>query len=387
MTRKIAVFTGTRAEYGLLHWLMHDIQADPDVELQVIAAAMHLSPEFGETHKEITSDGFQIDARVEMLLSSNTGVGVAKSMGVGVLGFADALDRLQPDMLVILGDRFEALAIAQTALVLGIPIAHLHGGEVTEGAFDDAMRHAITKMASLHFVSTEPYAARVVQMGTPPERVFNVGAFGLDHLKRSSIMGLPDLAESIGFPLQNPFVLATYHPVTAGEEDPVATTRAMLDAFDSFPDHQVLITFPNADTGGRDIIPVLKDYASAQPDRVCAVPSLGFRRYQSALSYASAMVGNSSSGLIEAPAFKKPIVNIGVRQKGRMASDAVIHCAAQADGIREALRLALSPEGQARAAAAQNPYGQGNASQATLAAIKANPGPFPNVFHDLEGVQ
>lgn len=382
--RKIAVFTGTRAEYGLLHWLMRDTRDDPDLELQVIAGAMHFSPEFGETWREIAADGFAIDARIEMLLSSDTAVGVAKSVGLGTIGFTDALDRLAPDLLVVLGDRFEALAIAQTALILGIPIAHIHGGEVTEGAYDDAIRHAITKMASLHFVAAAPYAQRVIQMGTPPARVFDVGAVGLDHVVRSPTMDLAALAADLDFALTGPFVLVTYHPVTAGSEDPADTTRALLAALNTIPDHQVIITFPNADNGGRAITPLLVDYAASQPSRVLAIASLGFRRYKAAMAGVSAVIGNSSSGLIEAPSFGVPTVNIGVRQQGRLAGASVLHCASTQQAITDTVKQALSPAGRAMARAAENPYGAGDSSAKILAAIKSNPGPFPQSFYDIK---
>jgi UDP-2,4-diacetamido-2,4,6-trideoxy-beta-L-idose 2-epimerase len=382
--RKIAVFTGTRAEYGLLHWLMCDIRDDPALNLQVIAGAMHFSPEFGETWREIADDGFAIDARIEMLLSSDTPVGIAKSVGLGTIGFADALDRLTPDLLVVLGDRFEALAIAQTALILGIPIAHIHGGEVTEGAYDDAIRHAITKMASLHFVAAAPYAQRVIQMGAPPARVFNVGAVGLDHVVRSPTMDLETLAADLDFPLTDPFVLVTYHPVTAGSEDPADTTRALLAALDTIPDHQVIITFPNADNGGRVITPLIMDYAAHQPARVLALPSLGFRRYKAAMAGVAAVIGNSSSGLIEAPSFRVPTVNIGVRQQGRLAGASVLHCAPTQHAISKTLQQALSPAGLAMARRAKNPYGAGDSSAKILAAIKSNSGPFRQSFYDIK---
>lgn len=363
MKRRIAVFTGTRAEYGLLSWLMLDINQHPDLELQLIVSGMHLSPEFGETWRVIEADGFRIDAKVEMLLSSDSDVGVVKSMGIGVLGFADALDRLRPDVLVVLGDRFEALAIVQAALVMKIPVAHLHGGEITEGAYDDAIRHAITKMSHLHFVATEVYRRRVIQMGEAPKNVFNVGAIGLDHLRRSARMDLVELSASLGFVLKQPFLLVTYHPVTLMEEPPRQSFEALLAALDAFPSHQIVLTYPNADNGGRAIIPLLEEYARKQPERVLAIPSLGYKRYLSAVSTAAAVVGNSSSGIIEVPAFAVPTVNIGVRQKGRLASASVIHCKPSQDEITGSIRKALSHEFRDACQGFANPYGEGNASQ------------------------
>lgn len=382
--RRIAVFTGTRAEYGLLYWLMKDIAAHPALELQTIVSAMHLSPEFGETWRQVEADGFAIDARVETLLSSDTAVGVAKSIGLGTLGYADALDRLKPDALVVLGDRFEALAIAQTALVLGIPIVHLHGGELSEGAYDDSIRHAISKMATLHFVAAEPYRRRVIQMGEAPERVFNVGAMGLDHLLRSDRMSIDELKASLGFDLRQPYFLVTYHPATAADEAPVPTAEAMLSALDAFPDHQLVITYPNADNGGRSIIAAIDRYAADQPDRVLAIQSLGFQRYLSVLAGASAMIGNSSSGVIEAPAFGVPTINIGGRQRGRLAADSVLHCGVTEPEIREAIERAISPDFTASARLANNPYGSGDAARRIAEALATRSLAVPKRFHDLE---
>lgn len=384
--KKIAVFTGTRAEYGLLYWLLKEIEARPQLELQLIAGAMHFSPEFGETWRQIEADGFAIDAKVEMLLSSDTAVGVVKSMGLGTIGFADALERLRPDWLVVLGDRFEALAIVQAALVLRIPVAHLHGGEITEGAYDDAIRHAITKMSSLHFVAAEPYRQRVIQMGEPPERVLNVGAIGLDHLQRTPLLSAAELAASLDFPLRAPYLLATYHPVTLAQEDPVEALGAMLEALERFPEHQVLLTYPNADNGGRGLIPLLERYAEAHPRRVLVVPSLGARRYLSAVAGAAAVVGNSSSGIIEVPAFQVPTVDIGARQSGRLAAASVIHCAPRADDIAAALSRALSEEFRPVCQSARNPYGQGNAAAAIADTLSSFEASEPKRFYDLEGV-
>jgi UDP-hydrolysing UDP-N-acetyl-D-glucosamine 2-epimerase len=381
--KQIAVFTGSRAEYGLLYWLMKDLQSSARTQLQVIVSGMHLSPEFGETWKQIVEDGFDIDAKVEMLLSSDTPVGIVKSIGVGTLGFADALDRLRPDVLVVLGDRFEALAIVQAALIMRIPVAHLHGGEITEGAYDDAIRHAITKMAYLHFVATEPYRGRVIQMGESPERVFNVGAVGIDHLRRGLKLGFDQLRESLGFALQSPYMLVTYHPVTVLDEDPQKSFTALLDALDRFPEQQIILTYPNADNGGRSIIPLLEAYAQRQPERVLAIPSLGFRRYLSAVSMASAVVGNSSSGIIEVPAFGIPTVDIGVRQKGRLAADSVLHCEPNADAIERTLRQALSKEFAEACKTTVNPYGQGNAAEAIMNVLENYDGTFHKSFHDL----
>lgn len=385
MTRKIAVFTGSRAEYGLLYWLMKDIEASDHLTLQVIVSGMHLSPEFGQTWKDIEADGFSIDAKVEMLLSSDSPVGVVKSIGLGTIGFADALDRLRPDILVVLGDRFEALAIVQAALIMRIPVAHIHGGEITEGAYDDAIRHAITKMAGLHFTAAEPYRRRVIQLGEAPETVFNVGAVGLDHLFRGEAMSLDELSAGLKFSVKEPYFLVTYHPVTAAAgEDPEATVLAMLSAIDSFPQHQVILTYPNSDNGGRAIIPILESYAYRNSGRVLAIPSLGFRRYISALKHASAMIGNSSSGIIEAPSFGVPTVNIGSRQLGRLAAGSVLHCSPGEESIRQAIGCALSPGFSDRCRGVANPYGRGDAAVQIARVLERFCGSTSKRFHDLE---
>ncbi|WP_196210796.1 UDP-N-acetylglucosamine 2-epimerase [Citrobacter sp. Res13-Sevr-PEB04-36] len=383
-TRKVAVFTGTRAEYGLLYWLMKDIQSDEELQLQLLVSGMHLSPEFGNTWQQIEQDGFSIDEKIEILLSSDSPVGIAKSMGLGVLGFADALSRLKPDVLVILGDRFEALAAAQTAMILRIPVFHLHGGEITEGAYDDAIRHAITKLSYLHGTSTEEYKKRVVQLGENPARVANVGAIGLDHLKRGKFMTVEELSTSLNFSLKKPYVVVTYHPVTLGYEPAEASFTALLDALDKFPELQVILTYPNADDGGRKIIPLLEAYAAKSPERVKAIPSLGQVRYLSAVKYASAVVGNSSSGIIEVPAFDVPTVNIGVRQKGRIAAQSVLNCDATTESITATLTCAISRSYIREGEQISNPYGQGNTSAKIIEMIKSMNFVPSKTFYDIK---
>lgn len=383
MTRRIAVFTGTRADYGLLSGLMRRIADDPGMTLQVIAAAGHFAPHLGETWREIEGDGFAIAARVEVDMADDSRAGTVRSLGACTSAMADALHRLAPEAIVILGDRFEALAAAQAALLMGIPIAHIHGGEITEGAFDDAIRHAITKMASLHFVAAEPYRQRVIQMGTPPDRVFTVGAPGLDAVLSGTPMPLEEVAQSLGFDLRPPFFLATYHTATNATEDPVTGVREMLAALDDLPEaYQILLTYPNADHGGRAIISELDTFAAARIGRVLAVPSLGFRRYQAVMRNASVVVGNSSSGVIEAPSFGVPSVNIGGRQAGRLSAQSVRHTAPEREAIRAALDWALSDEGQASARTAENPYGQGQAAMAIHAILARGPLPRDLPFHD-----
>lgn len=384
MAMKITVFTGTRAEYGLLYWLLKDIQADPDLSLQLLVSGMHLSPEFGETFRQIEQDGFVIDEKVEILLSSDSAVGTAKSMGLGVIGFADAFSRLAPDVVVILGDRFEALAAAQTAMILRIPVLHLHGGEITEGAYDDAIRHAISKLSYLHATSTDEYRRRVIQLGEAPERVANVGAIGLDHLSRETFMSVQELGASLNFSLNRPYVVVTYHPVTLADEEPVASFNALLNALDFYPAYQIILTYPNADDGGRKIIPLLEAYAAKQPERVLAIPSLGQKRYLSAIKHAAAVIGNSSSGIIEVPAFDVPTVNIGMRQKGRLAAKSVLHCAASIQSIRAALQTAFNRSYKQHDEKIDNPYGQGNASQKIISMLKQARFNSTKSFYDIK---
>lgn len=378
--KKIAVFTGTRAEYGLLYWLLKDIQQDADLELQLLVSAMHLSPEFGMTYEQIEADGFTITEKVEMLLSSDSAVGTAKSIGLGVIGFADALARMKPDILVILGDRFEALAVAQAAMILRIPIAHIHGGEITEGAYDDAIRHAITKLSLLHFTSTKEHQNRVIQLGEHPSRVFNVGAVGLDHLQRSEMMSVEALAASLSFQLEQPYLLVTYHSVTLASEPAKESFEHLLKALDQFPDLQIILTYPNADDGGREIIPLLEAYAQKQPQRVLAIPSLGQLRYLSAVKHAAAVVGNSSSGIIEVPSFQVPTVNLGERQRGRLAANSVLSCHSTTQAIIETLQTAL----QSDQSQVINPYGKGKASEAILEQLKQANLSAVKVFYDLQ---
>lgn len=354
--RKICVVTGSRAEYGLLSGLMRAIQEDKELQLQVIATNMHLSPEFGLTYREIEKDGFQIDKKVQMLLSSDTPNATAKSVGLATIGFADAYEDLRPDLLVVLGDRFEILAAVSAALFYKIPVAHLHGGEITEGAYDDCIRHAITKMSHLHFTSTEAYRQRVIQLGEQPDRVFNVGAIGVENIKRVPLMTKEELEESIRFDLGEKSLLVTYHPVTLDNHTAESQCRNLLEALDAFPDYKVIFTLPNSDTDGRIIIRLINEYVSLRPERCMAVPSLGLRRYLSALRYVSAVVGNSSSGIIEVPSFGIPTLDIGDRQKGRIAAESVWHCGTRKEEIKEGLKEVLSDAFRRKAKVCINPY-------------------------------
>ncbi|MGI8464307.1 UDP-N-acetylglucosamine 2-epimerase [Pectobacterium punjabense] len=383
MTKKIAVFTGTRAEYGLLYWLLKDIQNDPTLSLQLLVTGMHLSPEFGNTYAQIEEDGFIVDEKVEILLSSDTPVGIAKSMGLGVLGFTDALNRLNPNYIIVLGDRFEALAVAQVAMVLRIPIVHLHGGEITEGAYDDAFRHAITKLSYLHFTSTEEHRKRVIQLGESPDRVFNVGAIGLDHLERSELLSLDELSASLSFKLNKPYFIVTYHPVTLADEEPEKSFQELLSALDEFSNYQIIITYPNADDGGRKIISMIDNYKSKNLDRVVVIPSLGQKRYLSAVKYADLVIGNSSSGIIEVPSFNVPTVNIGSRQKGRLAADSVFHCDTNKKSICDSIAITIAYKEHLNDKKVINPYGDGGVSKKILQVLKSHAISRVKIFHNL----
>lgn len=381
---KVTVFTGTRAEYGLLYWLMKDLNSDADIELNLLVSGSHLSPEFGNTVNLIEEDGFNVSEKIEMLVSSDTSVGVIKSMGLGLIGFADALDRLKPNILIVLGDRFEAFSAAQAGMMLRIPVVHLHGGEITEGAYDDAIRHAISKLSYLHFTSTEQYKKRVIQLGENPDRVHNVGAIGLDHLRRSQLMTLKDLAGSLAFPLRAPYFLVTYHPVTLANEDPVSSFQAITDALDQFPDHQVILTYPNADDGGRKIIPLIESYASSRVGRVLAIKSLGQVRYLSAVKHADAVIGNSSSGIIEVPSFEVPTINIGERQNGRLAAKSVLNCNANKKSIVNSILVAIDLKLSGDKIVFSNPYGDGKTSKRIIEIIKKTEFKSVKTFFNVE---
>jgi len=378
--RKICIVTGTRAEYGLLYWLMKEIAADDDLELQVIATGMHLSPEFGLTYQQIEADGFSIDAKVEMLLSSDTPVGIAKSIGLGVIGFADALERLKPDILLLLGDRFEILAAAQAAMVARIPIAHIHGGETTEGAFDEQIRHAITKFAQWHFVAAEPYGQRVIQLGESPDRVFNLGSPGLDCFQYMDWLDRPTLERSLGMELRSPLFLVTYHPVTLDQQSPSIAMHELLKALDGFPEATVILTYPNADTGGRVLIEQIDQWVKHNQYRSKAFVSLGQQRYLSLMGEADVIIGNSSSGLTEAPALKKATVNVGDRQKGRLKAQSVIDTPERSQDIMAGIHQALSDEFQSMLPSVKSLYRTGNVSQQIKEKLKTVPLQIQKVF-------
>lgn len=368
--RKICVITGTRAEYGLLRWVMQGIKDDPALTLQTVATGMHLSKEFGLTYREIEKDGFQIDRKVEMLTFSDTPVGIAKSMGLGLIGFADALNELNPDLIVVLGDRFEIFPAVAAALAARIPVAHLHGGEATEGLIDEAIRHSITKMSHLHFVAAEEYRKRVIQLGEQPDRVFLVGGLGIDNIKRLQLLDRAELETSLDFKLGPKNLLITFHPVTLEKATAAVQIAELLAALADLEDTHLIFTMPNADTDGRVLIRMIEQFVE-QHANARAYISLGQLRYLSCIAHVDGVVGNSSSGLAEVPSFKKGTINIGDRQRGRLQAASVINCEPTRLAITAALQRLYSSEFQAGLSVVRNPYGEGGASKKIIAAIKS----------------
>ena len=364
--RRICVVTGSRADYGLLHPLMDALRSADDFELQVIVTGMHLAPEFGSTYQLIEQDGFTLDARVDMLLSSDTPAGVAKSVGLGVIGFADALAGLQPDLVLVLGDRFEILAAVQAALFARIPVAHIAGGDLTEGAVDDAIRHSITKMAHLHFVTNSDAAQRVRQLGEDPRRIFNVGSPGVDNLLRTMRLNRAQLEAALGLCFQPRNLLVTFHPSTLEATPAAAQLHELFAALDTLgADTGLIFTKPNADMGGRELGRRIDEFVSARA-HAAAFTSLGNQRYYSLIAEVDAVVGNSSSGLYEVPSFGKPTVNIGDRQKGRLRAASVIDCAPERTAIRAAIDTAYTLD----CGDVVNPYGDGQSVARILAVLR-----------------
>lgn len=370
MTRKICIITGTRAEYGLLRWVMQGIKDDPELSLQVIATGMHLSHEFGLTYREIEKDGFQINRKVEMLTSSDTSVGIAKSMGLGLIGFADALSDLQPNLIIVLGDRFEIFSAVAAALVACIPVAHIHGGEATEGSVDEAIRHSVTKMSHLHFVAAEEYRQRVIQLGEQPERVFLVGGLGIDNINRLELLDRADLEAALDFKFGEKNLLITFHPVTLEAATSAYQMDELLSALSELNNTHLIFTFPNADTESRELIKKVRRFV-AQHENACAYKSLGQLRYLSCVAQVDGVVGNSSSGLIEVPSFKKGTINIGDRQQGRLQAKSVINCEPTRASIQLALEKLYNIDFQKSLRKIRNPYGEGRASEKVVSTIKS----------------
>jgi GDP/UDP-N,N'-diacetylbacillosamine 2-epimerase (hydrolysing) len=363
--RKICVVTGTRAEYGLLRWVMEGIRNSTKLDLQVIATGMHLSPEFGLTYREIEKDGFRIDRKVEMLLSSDTPVGIAKSMGLCSVGFADAFQELNPDLIVILGDRFELFSAVSVAMVSRIPVAHLHGGEATEGAIDESIRHSITKMSHLHFVAAEEYKKRVIQLGEQPDRVFNVGGLGIDNILKLRLLDRTELENSIKFKLGSKNLLITFHPVTLENSTSAQQMGELLSALNKLDNTNLIFTMPNSDTDGRVLFQIIEEYVSSNIKSV-VFTSLGQLRYLSCLKHVDGVIGNSSSGLLEVPTFKIGTINIGDRQRGRLKAISVIDCEPNEPSISSAIKKLYSADYQNRLTTVKNPYGCGGASESIV---------------------
>ena len=367
--RKICVVTGTRAEYGLLYWLMKEIQSTDGMELQIIATGMHLSPEFGLTYQQIEGDGFVIDKKIEMLLSSDTEVGISKSMGIGMVGFADALNDLKPDLMVVLGDRYEIFVATSAAMIAKIPVAHLHGGEATEGLIDEAIRHSITKMSQLHFTATETYRSRIIQLGEQPDHVFNVGGTGIDNIVRLQLLDRDEFQKAIDFELGEKNILVTFHPVTLENATAEDQFQSLLDVL-AEEDLHVIFTKANADTNGRVINAMIDLFVSENPDRSVCFTSMGQLRYLSALQFMDGVIGNSSSGLLEVPSFKIGTIDIGDRQRGRIKAESVIDCQPDHSSIRIAISQLISEEFREKARSVINPYGAGGTAEKIVAVLK-----------------
>ena len=384
--RKICVVTGTRAEYGLLSRLIRMIDEAPETLLQLVVTNMHLSPTYGETWHEIEADGFRIDCRVPILEEGkNDAVATLHAMSRAIRGFADAFASLSPDLLVLLGDRYEVLAAAEAALIERIPIAHIHGGEITEGAYDDAIRHSVTKMSHLHFTSTEEYRRRVIQLGEQPDRVFNVGALGVENVRLLPLLGKEDIEESIGFRLDRNTVLVTYHPVTLGDGNVERDIEAFLAALEAKAGLRAVFTMPNSDNGSEIISSAIRNFVATHPDRAIFFKSLGLKRYLSVMKEVGAVVGNSSSGILEVPSFGIPTLDVGDRQKGRIAAESIVHCGTDQASIAAGLDRVLSEDFRRFCRTVENPYGKEGTAKTIFDTIATCPleGIIHKRFYDL----
>lgn len=370
MKKNICIITGTRAEYGLLCPLIKKINEDEQLNLQLVVTGMHLSPEFGLTYKQIEEDGYKIDEKVEILLSSDTSIGISKSMGLAMISFSEVFDRLKPDMVIVLGDRYEIFSAVSVANISRMPVCHLHGGETTEGAFDENLRHSITKMSYLHFTSTEEYRKRVIQLGESPDRVFNVGAIGIENIKKMNLLSKEELERSIDFKLDKKYAIVTFHPVTLENNTAKNQFKELLLALDSIKDLKVIFTKANSDTDGRIINNMIDEFVLTDKERFISFTSMGSLRYLSAIKYSNVVIGNSSSGIVEVPSFNKPTINIGDRQKGRIQAKSIINCDPVKQEIEKAIEKALSKEFLENIKDIKNPYGDGNVSNKIMEKIK-----------------
>lgn len=384
--RRIAIATGTRADWGLLSPVAAALRDSNKADVLIMATNMHLDPTRGNTLSEIKDDGFEVAAEIPMPVEEDSVCGIAKAMSVCSAGFADAFAKLKPDSLIILGDRFEMLAVASVATVMRIPVIHIAGGEISEGAIDDNIRHAITKLSSLHLTATEPYRQRIIAMGEQPDRVINTGAIGVYNILHRSLLSRQDLEKSLGFSIDKDTILVTLHPVTASEIPTEQMTQSLLDALSAFPDKNILFTYPNNDADGNIIISMIEEYAARHAHRVNIVPSLGQLRYLSALQFAGAVVGNSSSGIVEVPSMGIPVVNIRPRQNGRLVSEAVINTDSDTESITAAIECAFSPERIRMAENTPNPYHKDNTLDIMVEAILSLSPDDMKVkkFHDIE---
>ena len=386
MKRKICIATGTRADWGLLSGIARALNARDDVELQIIATNMHLSDRYGATWKEIERDGLHITRRVPMATDTDTPCGTVTAMSECMAGMARAFDELRPDLLVILGDRYEMLATASAALIFRIPVAHIAGGAVSRGAYDESIRHAITKMSHIHLTETEEYRRRVIQLGENPCRVINTGAIGVYNIMHADYIPREELEKEIGTDIPEKSLLATFHPATLDSVPPRQQCGNLLAALDRHPDYKVIFTYPNNDTDGRVIIGLIEDYAKRNPGRCAVFPSLGMRRYLSALRCVAAVVGNSSSGIVEVPSLGIPTLNIGIRQEGRTAADSVVNCGVSEEEISSGLDCVLSEEMREKARHTVNPYYQPDTLDKIVKAVAETPldGILIKTFYDLK---
>ena len=368
--RKVAVVTGTRAEYGLLKPLIKAIDEDASLKLQLLVTGMHLMADFGNTYRQIEEDGFYIAAKIEDGLDSDTAQAITKAMGATMMGFADVLENLLPDVMVVLGDRTEILAAVSAAIVANVPVAHIHGGETTEGAYDEYIRHAVTKMSLLHFASTEVYRNRIIQLGEHPDRVFNVGAIGIDSIRQLNLLGKGSFEESIGTDLKKKAALITFHPVTLENGTAAHQFSELIKALDKLKNTTLIFTKPNSDKGGQIIIQSIDEYVARNPEKAVSFSSLGQLRYLSALQYVTFVIGNSSSGVLEVPYFRIPTINIGDRQKGRIMAESVINCAPTSDDIDNAITKSSDHAFLKKIALQDNLYGDGHATDSILNQLK-----------------
>jgi UDP-N-acetylglucosamine 2-epimerase (non-hydrolysing) len=384
MHKTVAVFTSTRADYGILFWLLKDLKIDSSIILQLLVSGSHLDVEFGETYHEIEQDGFSIDEKIPMLVNDDSKQGIIKSLSLGIEGYGEALMRLSPDVLIVLGDRYEALAVTQTAYILNIPVLHLHGGEITEGAYDDGFRHAITKLSYFHCVATTEYQKRVIQLGESPERVFNTGSLGLEHITRSDIKDIDTLSTHFKFDFSRPYFVVTFHPETLSENTGIKDIDTLISALNEFKSYNLVITYPNVDHGGREIIQFLNKYAQEQSSRVLLVKSFGHNFYHSVVKHSELVIGNSSSGIIEAPSLNVPTVNVGERQKGRVRANSVVDARLEIRPIKNAIERALHIKSGNDLSIYKNPYGSGNTANKIIDIIKYQPIHQTKSFYDIE---